>query len=85
MMNQSSRTIVISKKNIYKLNERFDVEKRLSKFQKEFKDMKKDIQELLRLYKEKSFDYAIENFADKLNKQERLLNDFISRPEKWEG
>lgn len=85
MMNQSSRTIVISKKSIHKLNERFDVEKRLSKFQKEFKDMKKDIQELLRLYKEKSFDYAIENFSDKLNQQERLINDFISRPEKWEG
>lgn len=84
-MNQTSRTIVISKKSIYKLNERFDVEKRLAKFQKEFKDMKKDIQELLRLYKEKSFDYAIENFADKLKKQERLINDFISRPEKWEG
>lgn len=84
-MNQTSRTIVISKKSIYKLNERFDVEKRLAKFQKEFKDMKKDIQELLRLYKEKSFDYAIENFAHKLKKQERLINDFISRPEKWEG
>ncbi|ODJ62067.1 hypothetical protein [Brochothrix thermosphacta] len=85
MMNQSNKTIVISKKSIRKLNERFDVEKRLAKFQKEFKDMKKDIQELLRLYKEKSFDYAIENFADKLNQQERLINDFISRPEKWEG
>lgn len=34
--------------------------------------MKKDIQELLRLYKEKSFDYAIENFADKLNQQEHF-------------
>ena len=47
--------------------------------------MKKDIQEILCLYKEKSFDYAIENFAEKLKKQERLINDFISRPEKWEG
>ena len=84
-MNQTSKKILVSKENVHKLNRLFAIEIRLSKCQKEFKEMKKDIQEILCLYKEKSFDYAIENFADKLKKQERLINDFISRPEKWEG
>ena len=84
-MNQTSKKILVSKENVHKLNRLFAIEIRLSKCQKEFIEMKKDIQEILCLYKEKSFDYAIENFAEKLKKQERLINDFISRPEKWEG